>query len=230
MKEKVIFFDAGPAISLIISRLVWILPLLKEQFNGKFYITPAVKKELVERPLTTRRFQFEALQVIKLINDGVLEVYNKVPQQTASQLINLANSTFQVDGKNIDIIQSGEIESVSCALELNATVVMDERTLRLFIEKPSGMVKLLESRFMKDVTVDKKQMNKFQQLLKNISILRSIELVGVAYKKGWLDSYLPPEKNGRELLVESVLWATKYSGCAVTDHEVEEIKNYLLAK
>ena len=48
---KAIFFDAGPIISLVMSRLGWILPLLKKKYGGKFYITPAVSMELIERPL-----------------------------------------------------------------------------------------------------------------------------------------------------------------------------------
>jgi len=137
------------------SRLVWILPELKKKFGGKFYITPAVKLELVERPLGIKRFEFEALQVMKLIKDGVLEVYDKVPKSRVQQLQNLANSSFKIGSKNMDIIQTGEIEAVTCALQTNASaVVMDERTLRLFIENNKNMEKLLEIRFMIYVIAD----------------------------------------------------------------------------
>jgi len=43
-------------------------------------------------------------------------------------------------------------------------------------------------------------------------------------------SYLPEQKNGREILLEAVLWAAKFNGAAVTEHEVEEMKDYLLKK
>src|SRR3989344_2064558 len=133
--EKILFFDAGPVISLVTSRLIGLLPDLKRKFGGKFYITPAVRLELIERPLTVRRFEFEALQVAKLIRDGILEVYEKVPTNTVHNLITLANSSFSINGKNMDIIQAGEMESVACVLQEQASsVVMDERTLRLFIE------------------------------------------------------------------------------------------------
>ena len=223
-----LFFDAGPIISLIISRMSFILPDLKEKFGGKFYITPAVRLELVERPLTTRRFQFEALQVMKLLNDGVLEVYDKVPQKKVTNLIALANNSFEINGKTMDIIQSGEMESVACALELGASVVMDERTLRLFIENPSEMSALLESRFQNKVTINKSKVKDFQKNLQGIPIIRSIELVSVAFKMSLFDSYLPKQKGGQDILVGAILWATKYSGCAATDHEVEEIKKLLL--
>jgi hypothetical protein len=227
---KSIFFDAGPIISLIMSRLVWLLPELKKKFGGKFYITPAVRKELVERPLQIQRFQFEALQVLKLIDEGVLELYKDVPMARVDKLISLGNSTFSVKGQKLDVMQSGEMESVACAVETGATLCMDERTLRLFIEKPERMEKLLESRFRHNVETDKNRLKNFQNELKDVSIIRSIELVAIAYRLGLLDSYIPKIEHGRETLIGSVLWATKYNGCAVTNHEVEEIKSILLKK
>ena len=105
---------------------------------------------------------------------------------------------------------------------------MDERTLRLFIEKPENMESLLEHRFKHDVKTDLLLMKQFQEQLKGVTIIRSIELVGVAFKLGMLDCYLPQQENAKELLLESVLWATKYNGCAVTNHEIEELKQFLL--
>lgn len=230
MATKNLFFDAGPVISLVMSRVAWILPDLKKKFGGNFYITPAVKKELVNRPLLVHRFQFEALQVLKMIREGVLEVYEKVPQQRVDALKSLANTSFMVDKKYMDIMQSGEMESVAAAVDLKAAVVMDERTLRLFIENSSEMKKLLEMRFQKNITTNAKNIQEFSRQLKGVTIIRSIELVAVAYKMGLLNSYLPPQKDGKSLLLDSVLWATKYNGCAVTEHEIEEIKGFLLKK
>lgn len=231
MKEKILFFDAGPIISLVMSRLEWILPELKKKFNGKFYITPAVEYELVERPITIKRFQFEALQVLKLIREGVLEVYKEVPAEKARELENLADSSFRIGKKNIDLMQRGEMESAASALKTGAeAVVVDERTLRLFIENSSEMEKLLERRFQGDVIPVPEMMKQFSRQLQGISIIRSIELVSAAYKLGLLDSYIPKRKEGKEILLESVLWATKFNGCAVTGQEVEEIKDYLLGK
>ena len=96
---KAIFFDAGPIISLVMSRLWWVLPALKKKFGGNFYITPAVRFELVERPLQTKRFAFEALQVMKLIRDGTLEVYDNIPQKKVANLIKIANSSFKIKNK-----------------------------------------------------------------------------------------------------------------------------------
>src|SRR3990167_6606878 len=100
-----LFFDMGPLISLTMSRLIWILPLLKEKFGGSFYITPAVQRELIERPLTTKRFEFEALESLKLIREGTLEVYDKVSGQKIKSIAAVANSSFFVNEKNVDVLQ-----------------------------------------------------------------------------------------------------------------------------
>src|SRR3989344_4053400 len=71
---KSLVFDAGPIISLATNNLLQILPPLKERFNGSFYITKSVKKELVDRPFEIKKFKFEAIQVEKLIEEGVLEI------------------------------------------------------------------------------------------------------------------------------------------------------------
>jgi hypothetical protein len=228
--DKVIFFDAGPIISLVMSRLIWILPKLKEEYPGKFYITPAVKKELVERPMNIRRFEFEALQVTKLIEDGVLEVYDKVPQKIVDKLKTLANSSFKIGKNNMDVLQAGELESLACYLDVGGeAIVIDERTLRLFIENSKNLRRLLEKRFRSKVVADLEQIDRFKKEVGVVKIIRSVELVGVAYKFGWLDSYIPKKKGGREVLLDSVLWAAKSNGSAVTGHEIEEIKNYLLS-
>lgn len=228
LTPRVLFFDTGPIISLVMSRLVWILPLLKKQFNGRFYITPAVRKELVERPLLVKRFEFEALQVLKLIKEKVLEEYSALPKQGIEQLFQLASQSFSLDGVYMEVLQSGEVESVASAAAVNAAVVIDERTLRLFIENSAEMEKLLEMRFQKNVSVNSDNVTKFSSLLNGLTIIRSVELVAVAYKLGLLDSYLPEQKNAREILLDAVLWSTKYNGCAVTEDEIEAMKKFLL--
>jgi hypothetical protein len=187
-----------------------------------------VRKELIERPLSIKRFEFEALQVLKLVNDGVLEVYENFPKKRSSQLLSLANNSFQVDHKNIELIQSGEIESVASALELGAeTVVMDERTLRLMIEDSFGLRHLLEKRFKEKVLPNQSKISQFQQQLRSVRIIRSIELVAAAYKLGLFEEYIPEMKDGREILLDSILWAVKSNGCAVSEEEIEEMKKLL---
>ncbi len=225
-----LFFDSGPIISLVMSRLAWILPLLKKQFAGAFYITPAVKHELVDRPLTIHRFEFEALEVSKMIRENILTVYTAVPKAKVEQLSELADRSFKVNQKFMDIIQQGEVESAACAIKEQAALVIDERTLRLFIEDCSRMKELLELRFHKTITAETATVKLFASQVKDLSILRSVELAAVAFKLGLLNTYIPDLKNGPGLLLESVLWLLKYNGCAVTELEIQQLKELLLRK
>ncbi len=226
--NNVLFFDAGPIITLVMSRLAFILPELKKIFNGKFYITPSVQYELVQRPLTTKRFEFEALEVMKMIKEGTLEVYGNIPTKQVQSFKKLANSAFSMGKKTLDILQEGEMESITSALQHNASIVMDERTLRLLIESNQDMKSLLEHRNKSKVTTNKEKMDQFSKQFSSIPIVRSIELAAVAIQKGLLQNYLPPLKHGEEILHDAVLWATKFNGCAVSEHEIEELKQILL--
>ncbi|MBI2665506.1 hypothetical protein HYX12_02715 [Candidatus Woesearchaeota archaeon] len=226
---KVIFFDAGPLISLIMSNLVGIMPKLKMRYGGKFYITPAVHRELVERPLLIKRFSFEALQVEKLLKEGVLEEFDQVPMKKVKELIYLANQSFTLRNKNIDVMQEGEMESIVAALEVGAdALVTDERTLRLFVENSGEMQDLLERRFHEEIVSSRQNISSFSRRLQGMPIIRSAELIGTAFRMGLLDEYIPPQKDGPEVLLNAVLWTLKYNGCAITEEEIEEEMNFLL--
>src|SRR3989338_9319364 len=96
---KLITFDTGPIISLTTNNLLGLLTNLKDKYKGSFYITEAVKKELIERPLMTKKFKFEALQVLRSINQGVLEVFNSEDlRHKTVHLLELANNCFKAQG------------------------------------------------------------------------------------------------------------------------------------
>ena len=67
---KALVFDTGPIISLAMNNLLWVLVKLKEKFSGDFYVTPGVKRECVDKPLLGKKFKFEAMRTLKLIEDG----------------------------------------------------------------------------------------------------------------------------------------------------------------
>src|SRR3989338_8192856 len=71
---KALVLDAGPIISLTMNNLLWILEPLRQKFGGQFLITGEVRNEVVEKPLTIKRFQFEAIQVQGLIDCGTLSI------------------------------------------------------------------------------------------------------------------------------------------------------------
>lgn len=54
-------------------------------------------------------------------------------------------------------------------------------------------------------------------------MIRSVELVTIAYELGMLDKYLPNAPDPKKTLLDSVLWGVKLNGCAVSKHEIEQI-------
>lgn len=227
---KSLFFDSGPLMSLTMNNLLGILQPLKEKFGGEFYITPAVRKELVERPLEIKRFEFEALQIMKLLREGTLKLYEK-PLKGVQELSDYANKSIVAKDKDccMEIIHGGELETVAASLqEGNDTVAIDERTIRLLMENSEELKNLIEARLHEKVILDKKMANQFQSLIKGMKVIRSAELAGMAYQFGILDNYLPPLKSGGEILLDSVLWGLKLKGCAIIGEEIEELKKVLL--
>lgn len=227
---KSLFFDSGPLMSLTMNNLLGILPPLKEKFGGEFYITPAVRKELVERPLEIKRFEFEALQILKLLREGTLKLYEK-PLKGVMDLSNYANRSIVAKDKGccMEIIHGGELETVAASLQEGSDIVaIDERTIRLLMENSEELKSLIEARLHEKVILDRKMAGQFQSLIKGMKVIRSAELVGMAYQFGILDNYLPPLKSGREILLDSVLWGLKLKGCAIIGEEIEELKRVLL--
>lgn len=53
---RALVFDTGSIISLVTNNLLWILPPLKKQFRGDFLISEAVKGEIIDHPLKTKKF------------------------------------------------------------------------------------------------------------------------------------------------------------------------------
>ncbi|MEK7074128.1 MAG: hypothetical protein AAB968_00005, partial [Patescibacteria group bacterium] len=67
-----------------------------------------------------------------------------------------------------------------------------------------------------------------QRYVSKTKILRSVELVTVAFEFGLLDRYVAAGEEKaipgiRQKLLESVLWGLKMNGCAVSGKEIEQI-------
>ncbi len=220
-----IVFDAGPVISLTTNNLLWVLDYLKESFEGDFYIPRAVKSELVDNPLKSKKFKFEALQVSHRINKAVLTVVDTPKiKALAEELLELANHLFKASGNWIKIVQYAEMEALAAAIVLNSSaLVVDERITKMLVENPEDISGRLAKKTRYKITMNKQNLKKIQGWLKGVKILRSVELVMVAYEKGFLDKYLLKTDDARKTLVESLLWGIKLHGCAISRQEIDEL-------
>jgi len=226
---KILVFDTGPIISLSVNALLWILYPLKKKFNGKFLITSGVRKELIDIPLKGKKYKFEALRVQDMINEKIFEIItNKEIEKKGGQLMHLANSCFTARNTNLKIVQEAEMQSLAAAILMNAdAVVLDERTTRTLIEDPEALEKLLEHKLNADVVVNQRNLKKFKQEVKNVNVIRSVELVTIAYKMRLLNKYVTANHRVnvkmRNILLYSALWALKLYGCAISGKEIDEI-------
>ena len=222
---KSLIFDAGPIISLATNNLLWILEPLKKEFDGKFYITEAVRMELVDRPLETKKFKFEAIQVEKLIEEGVLNIIdNSFIRETTPRLLDTANQIFRAYDNYMKIVHFAEMSVIAAAIGLNAdAIAIDEKTTRFLIENPSMLVGILKKTLNTSININENNLKEFKNTVKDIKAIRSIELVTIAYERGLLDNYITKIPDARKNLLESVLWGVKLNGCAVSKDEIEQI-------
>ena len=105
---------------------------------------------------------------------------------------------------------------------------MDERITRELIEHPSHVGDLMEKRLHTSVTIDSQSTSLLQRYSGELRILRSVELIAIAFKLGLLERYVASGEEKdipdiRKKLLESVLWGLKMNGCAVSGQEIEQI-------
>lgn len=223
---KSIIFDTGPIISLTTNNMLWLLDPLRRNFGGKFCISKSVKKELVDKPLSSKIFQYEAMQVLELLGKSTLEVVgNDIVLRKTKHLLDLANSCFKAKGNWIQLVHFADMEVLSLALFLNAEVVVfDERTTRLLVEDPVQLKELLEQRLHTEIYVDRMRLEEFRKITKGLQVVRSAELVSVAFELGLFDEFLSSLPDvPHQTLLESALCGTKLAGCSISPQEIQEM-------
>ena len=222
---KSLIFDAGPVISLATNNLLWVLEPLKKKFDGKFYITEAVRGELVDKPLETKKFKFEAIQVESLIEKGVLDVIdNNFIRENSPRLLGTANEIFKAYGNYMKIVHFAEMSVIAAAININSeAIVIDEKTTRFLIENPKLLVEILRKTLHTPISINENNLKEFNNTVKNIKAIRSIEIVTIAYELGLLNNYITKIADARKDLLEGVLWGLKLNGCAVSRDEIEQI-------
>lgn len=222
---KLLVFDAGPVISLTTNGLLWLLPQLKQKFSGTFAITQAVKHELVDRPFETKKFKFEAIQVEQQIESKVLSVLkDDLVRVEGERLQELANNVFITDSHPIAIVQRGEMQSIAACILFEAdALVTDERITRMLLEAPDALKQLLEKRLHAKIRINQDALHPFEEKTRHIKIIRSAELVTIAFEQRLLDKFVVNLPQSRKELLESVLWGVKLNGCAISEREIEEI-------
>ena len=214
--------DAGPLISLAENCLIWILRGLE----NRIIIPKGVEYEAVVHPLQINKYEFNAIRIKQMIDEGEIEVDPLNMRKKAKEIMSLANRLLFYRRKPITILQEGEAEVLALALEKNInTVIIDERTARLLVENVWQIKDYMESRLGLDLDINEKTAKTIEGLFSDIQVLRSTELVIFAYENGFLEEY----GYGLDIL-KAALYALKKSGCAITTNEIEEYIALLRSK
>ncbi len=228
--KKPIVFDTGPIISLTLNNLLWVLESLHEKSGVDFLITPAVYYELIERPLSTKKYKFEALQILPLITRGILKkTESQEITSKADRLLETANQAFRARGNWIRIVHKGEMEAVACALLSGAeTLVIDERTTRVLIESPLLLEKQLSRKLHTGVEVSHDNLEILKKEIGALKVIRSFELATIAYELGLLNIFAQKDEEKiipdiRKAVLEGVLWGMKLNGCSVRREEIYQV-------
>jgi predicted nucleic acid-binding protein len=222
---KAIIFDASTLISFAMNGLLDEVAGLRKIFKGKFIVTRDVEKEIVDKPIKIKRFELEALQIQRLIDTKVLEkpsslgIDEKEISKGTFEIMDKANSIFASDKKEIKLIDKGEASCLALARILNqkkieSVLAIDERTMRMLIEKPENLEKLLRKKLHTRVTAQNEGYKDFG----GFKVIRSTELIYVAYKKGLIDL------KGK-LVLDALLYALKFKGASISGDEIRQIKN-----
>lgn len=223
-EKKAIIFDAGALISFSMNGITKMIKDLKGVFSGKFIITEEVKKEIIDTPIKIKRFQLEALKIKDLFDEKILELPSSLGikdseiQQKTEEFLDIANSTFNGDGKDLKIMDKGEASCLALSKILNKKgikniIAIDERTTRVLAENPENLKKFLEKKMHVKISADKKKFEHFT----DYKVIRSPELIYIAYKKGLV-------KLKSEKALDSLLHAMKFKGASISNGEIEEIK------
>jgi hypothetical protein len=220
---KYLVFDAGPIISLTMNGMLPVIEKLKGVFDGEFVLTPAVKREVVDRPMKVKKFKLEAIQIEDFIKRGVFRLSGDFVEQgkldrETKRILKIVNGVLRMTHgrKKMTIIHEGEAACLAFSNLCGAenVIVIDERTTRMLSEAPEDLERMMEKKLHVPLDVDVSLLEE----LKGFRFIRSAELLYVAFKKG-----LVPIKKSRDLL-DALLYGVKFKGCAISSGEIEEMK------
>ncbi len=227
-----LILDAGPVINFALNNLLWVYEKFKKDFDVRFLIPKNVFDEVIKKPLKTRKYKFEALEVSRLISKGVFDIVEEKPlENTVNDIEKLANNSFKARGRSINLIHGGELEVYAYGLQLLSDImVIDEATARYLIESPERVRKRFERKLHTSVNIDENNLKKLTNKLSHLNVVRSVDLAVFAYDLGYF-SELESEKikgiigrdNLKAEILDSLLWALKLSGCAISEQEIYNI-------
>ena len=227
--EHAILCDSSVLISLMDACFGKVFPFLAKKSKVEFYITPGVKQEIINRPLSIqmKAYELSAVRMKAALAEGSIKYVDADTAELTKRLMFLGNNMFYVGGKPIHLIDLGETDIIATASLLGIkTLLIDERTTRMLIEAPFKVKDHLEDELRTSVSINEKNYYEFRRSVEGITVLRSVELLSLAYELGYFDDF----GKDKHLAIEAGLYKIKYSGSAVRFDEIQELIKILTSK
>ncbi len=191
---------------------------LAEELNGKFIIPTEVYEEIFLTPLKIRWLEASALRLRQMVEDGIVEKRETKKEKT-DEVIDIANHIFYAGGKPLKLIHKGEAGCLGLLEEMDTKVLLvDEKTTRLLIEKPKKMYSLLKKEHKEHISINKKMLEEFSKRTREMFIIRSVELLALAFEKGMLKRYGKYEDEA----FKANIYALRKNGCSISLKEISK--------
>ncbi len=186
----------------------------------RFLVPNGVREEIVETPMQIRKYQFSAVRLKKILDDGVLELASFPSlQEKTQEVLSAANTLFNVNGRLLKIVHKGEAECIALFEEVGAkALLIDEKTTRLLIENPAKLAGLMQGEYGENIEINDDSLALFRKMTRNLFVLRSSEALAMAAKRGFFREYGETEQEA----FHSALYSLKESGCSITTNELDE--------
>jgi hypothetical protein len=214
--------DSSSLISLTESCLLGVLEQLAEGRRGGFYISNEVKNECIDKPINMRSHALTAVRLKDALRRGAIKLFERSDGGMVNDVAWVANNIFHIHEKPLRIIHLGEAGMIATAMMMGTgNILIDERTTRMIVESPRKLREHLEKEFGRKVVVNEDYLEKFRRIAEKLVIIRSSELVMIAYERGYFKRFGKLEKK----TVESALYGLKFNGCGISFSEINEFCN-----
>jgi hypothetical protein len=230
--KRTIVIDTGTIISMVTNNMLWTFRYLAKKYKGHFLIPESVYTELITYPMKTKKFKFEAIMINDLLMEGHIKTYKQTDYRAISQkLMKFANNMFIAKGNPVQLLHKAETDVLALTVFLKSDALfVDERNLRLLVEDPEKLSHMMKNKLHTKITIDRNNLEEFKKMVKGVRVLRSTEVVTLAYEMGLLDRYISVgktiHKQFRKPLLEGALWALKLKGCSISKDEIDEILKF----
>jgi len=209
--------------------MLWVLDKLREATGIQLVMTPEIRREVVDKALKIEKFRLSGVRVLKRFGSGVINVEESNPTLT-KQILQVANQVYSVKGSYYRIVSEGEIGLIPLAqAKKTGFMLIDERIVEKLLTDPQGLRNLFENRLHMKVTLNKPKLKLFNSLVKDISIIKSSDLIAIAHEKGLLKEYIKESHSTKTMkdFISGALWGLKNNGCSISTKDIKEYMKVL---